>query len=132
MEPIQLSLGKKFVKGEALAEAKWSVPKGKLLTIEHFSFQIAFGNEIEKVNFVQLGTQIGTVFATHQFDVQEQNHQKNVSGGVTVRFIVNQPIHTYATGQTNVTVACNRDIRTSAGAAVSFGATVVGQLQDAP
>jgi len=116
------------VQGEALAEAKWSVPKGKLLTIEHFSFQIAFGNEIEKVNFVQTGT----AFATHQFHVREQNHQKNVSGGVTVRFVVNQPIRTYATGQTNVVVACNRDIRTSAGSAVSFSATVVGQIQDAP
>jgi hypothetical protein len=126
MEPIQISLGQKFVKGEALAEAKWNVPKGKLLTIEHFSFHIAFGNEIEKVNFVQLGTQIGTVFATHQFDVREQNH------GFSVRFVVNQPIRTYATGQTNVTVSCNREIGTSAGSALSYSATVVGQIQDAP
>jgi hypothetical protein len=132
MEPIQLKLGKTFVKGEALAEAMWSVPKGKLLTIEHFSAQIAFGNEIEKVNFIQLGTQIGSVFATHQFDVREQHHQKNGAGGFTVRFVVNQPIRTYATAGTNVTAACNRDIGTSAGAAVTFVATVVGQLQDAP
>jgi hypothetical protein len=132
MEPIQLKLGKTFVQGEALAEATWSVPKGKLLTIEHFSAQIAFSNEIEKVNFIQLGTQIGTIFATHQFDVREQHHGKLKGGGVLVRFVVNQPIRTYATGQTNVTVACNRDIGTSAGSAVTFVATVVGQIQDAP
>ena len=132
MEPIQLSLGKTFVKGEALAEAKWSVPKGKLLVIEHFSAYIDFGNDIEKVNFIELGTQIGTVFSTHRFDVREQHHQKKASGAVTVRFVVTQPIRTYATAQTNVVVMLGRDIGTSAGSAVTFSSTVVGQLQDAP
>ena len=129
MEPIQLSLGKTFVKGEALAVAQWSVPTGKLLVIEHFSAFIDFGNAIEKVNFFELQTQVGmgNKSATHRFAMYEQHSSKGVG-----RFVVNQPIRTYATALTNVVVRCGRDIGTSAGSEVTFVAAVVGQLENAP